>query len=83
MRPCIHELTRHLRRQQEYVNEQQLRIADYENYIEDWEHEIKKPLSLMTLPLDNRTLARNLLKIIYHCWKKPAFLSPIPETTIP
>lgn len=33
---------------------QKLKIADYENYIEKWAHEIKKPLSLMTLLLDNR-----------------------------
>lgn len=34
--------------------QQKLKIADYENYIEKWAHEIKKPLSLMTLLLDNR-----------------------------
>ena len=42
------------RTQQEYGKEQKLKIADYENYIEKWAHEIKKPLSLMTLLLDNR-----------------------------
>ena len=45
---------RRLRTQQEYGKEQKLKIADYENYIEKWAHEIKKPLSLMTLLLDNR-----------------------------
>ena len=36
------------------MNEQQLKVANYESYIENWVHEIKKPLSLMTLLLDNR-----------------------------
>ena len=40
--------------QEGYVNEQQLKVANYESYIENWVHEIKKPLSLMTLLLDNR-----------------------------
>ena len=48
------DLAHHLRTQLEYVNEQQLKITDYESYIENWVHEIKKPLSLMTLLLDNR-----------------------------
>ena len=50
----VHALAHHLRTQLEYVNEQQLKITDYESYIENWVHEIKKPLSLMTLLLDNR-----------------------------
>ena len=54
MRPYLRELGQHLRTQQEYGKEQKLKIADYENYIEKWAHEIKKPLSLMTLLLDNR-----------------------------
>lgn len=54
MRPYIHELAHHLRMQEGYVNEQQLKVANYESYIENWVHEIKKPLSLMTLLLDNR-----------------------------
>lgn len=36
-------------------NEQVTQLNDYENYIEGWVHEIKKPLSLMTLVLDNRS----------------------------
>ena len=32
MHPYIHELAHHLRTQLEYVNEQQLKITDYENY---------------------------------------------------
>ena len=54
LRPYVRELGQHLRTQQEYGKEQKLKIADYENYIEKWAHEIKKPLSLMTLLLDNR-----------------------------
>ena len=54
MHTYIHELAHHLRTQLEYVNEQQLKITDYESYIENWVHEIKKPLSLMTILLDNR-----------------------------
>ena len=54
MHPYIHELAHHLRTQLEYVNEQQLKITDYESYIENWVHEIKKPLTLMTILLDNR-----------------------------
>ncbi len=37
------------------INDQYVELADYENYIEGWVHDIKKPLSLMTLVLDNRT----------------------------
>ncbi len=38
----------------EYINEQKITVTDYQHYIENWVHEIKKPLSLMTLLLDNR-----------------------------
>ena len=37
------------------LNDQIIELKDYENYIEGWVHEIKKPLSLMTLVLDNRS----------------------------
>ncbi len=36
------------------LNDQVMELTEYENYIEGWVHEIKKPLSLMTLVLDNR-----------------------------
>ena len=49
---CVYEL----RMQEGYVNEQKLKVANNESYIENWVHEIKKPLSLMTLLLDNRKL---------------------------
>ena len=44
-----------LRSYQSELNEQVIELSDYENYIEGWVHEIKKPLSLMTLVLDNRS----------------------------
>ena len=49
-----HLLGQHLRTQQEYINEQKITVTDYQHYMENWVHEIKKPLSLMTLLLDNR-----------------------------
>lgn len=50
----IHELGKHLRMQQTDLENYTLQVGDYENYIENWAHEIKKPLSLLTLLLDNR-----------------------------
>jgi signal transduction histidine kinase len=57
--PNIHRLfTRRMgdliREYQVKLNDQMMELADYENYIEGWVHEIKKPLSLMTLVIDNR-----------------------------
>lgn len=54
LRPYIHDLGKRLRSQQEELDTRSIQLADYENYIENWTHEIKKPLSLMTLVLDNR-----------------------------
>lgn len=39
---------------QRYQEQQNMQQKDYEDYIEAWVHEIKIPLSLMTLILDNR-----------------------------
>ncbi|API92522.1 sensor histidine kinase [Virgibacillus pantothenticus] len=44
-----------LRSYQSELNDQVIELTDYENYIEGWVHEMKKPLSLMTLVLDNRS----------------------------
>lgn len=44
-----------MRSYQAALNEQVMELTDYENYIEGWVHEMKKPLSLMTLVLDNRS----------------------------
>ncbi len=51
----IHRLGNTLRSYQLELNAQVIELVDYENYIEGWVHEIKKPLSLMTLVLDNRS----------------------------
>ncbi|MDE5780962.1 MAG: sensor histidine kinase [Lachnospiraceae bacterium] len=50
----IHDLGQHMRMQQADLENCTLQLDDYEDYIENWAHEIKKPLSLMTLLLDNR-----------------------------
>ena len=50
----INELGNHLRKQQENLNDQKVKVSDFKSYIENWVHEIKKPVSLMTLLLDNR-----------------------------
>ncbi|MEW9095285.1 MAG: sensor histidine kinase [Clostridiaceae bacterium] len=54
LRPYIHELGQHLREKQAEIEARNIQLTDYEDYIENWVHEIKKPLSLMTLMLDNR-----------------------------
>lgn len=50
----IREIGRVMRSYQAKLNEQVMDLTDYENYIEGWVHEMKKPLSLMTLVVDNR-----------------------------
>lgn len=50
----IREIAKAIRSYQTEINNQVTQLDDYENYIEGWVHEIKKPLSLMTLVLDNR-----------------------------
>ncbi len=47
--PFIRKIGSVIRADQAELNEQVTQLADYENYIEGWVHEIKKPLSLMTL----------------------------------
>lgn len=51
----IHRMGSVLRSYQSELKDQVTQLRDYENYIEGWVHEIKKPLSLMTLVLDNRS----------------------------
>ncbi|TCK89149.1 signal transduction histidine kinase [Natranaerovirga hydrolytica] len=51
----IHSVGSIIRSYQSKLNDQVIELKDYENYIERWVHEIKKPLSLMTLVLDNRS----------------------------
>ena len=50
----IHEVYRILNEKDRFLKEQMMYREDYEEYVESWVHEIKTPLSLMTLMLDNR-----------------------------
>lgn len=50
----IQQLGETLREKEDCLTQQALEVSDYETYIEEWVHEIKKPLSLLTLVLDNR-----------------------------
>lgn len=43
-----------LRAQQQTIAQLQMQMDDYENYVELWAHEVKTPLALLTLVLDNR-----------------------------
>ncbi len=43
-----------LRAQQQTITQLQMQMDDYENYVELWAHEVKTPLALLTLVLDNR-----------------------------
>lgn len=52
--PYIQQLGGHLRQQQLDRDTFCVQLSDYESYIESWVHEVKKPLSLVTLLLDNR-----------------------------
>lgn len=54
LHPFIHILGTHLRKQHDKLAQSRNQIADYEEYIEKWVHEIKEPLALMALVLDNR-----------------------------
>lgn len=49
----IHLLGAALRERQNAYSGMQARLGDYEEYVEAWAHEIKVPLSLLTLLLDN------------------------------
>jgi signal transduction histidine kinase len=42
-----------LKKQTAEINEKQLNLHNYQEYIEAWTHEIKTPMSLMTLVLEN------------------------------
>lgn len=52
--PIIQQTGQQLREQMDAQTRQDIHIQDYETYIEEWVHEIKRPLSLITLVLDNR-----------------------------
>lgn len=53
-REYISLLGRTLRDNQAAYARLQVQLSDYEEYVESWAHEIKTPLSLLTLLLDNR-----------------------------
>lgn len=44
----------HMREAKRALKEQETRLEEYEEYIESWAHEVKTPLALMMLMLDNR-----------------------------
>lgn len=51
---AIHLLAAILREQQHACNQANAELCDYQEYVEAWAHEIKTPLSLLTMILDNR-----------------------------
>lgn len=53
-RPVIQMIGQLLRENSERILKDQSELEEYEDYIEAWAHEIKTPLALMTLVLDNR-----------------------------
>ena len=50
----VHLLGETLRAQQQTIAQLQTQMDDYEDYVELWAHEVKTPLVLLTLVLDNR-----------------------------
>ncbi|MEG2789482.1 MAG: sensor histidine kinase [Romboutsia sp.] len=50
----IHTIGEKIREKDDLINQQDLNLKEYEEYIEKWAHEIKTQLSLMTFVLDNR-----------------------------
>lgn len=50
----VHLLGETLRAQRQTITQLQTQMDDYENYVELWAHEVKTPLALLTLVLDNR-----------------------------
>lgn len=52
--PALRKIASVLRQNEDDWNNHLLQVGEYEVYIEEWVHEIKKPLSLLTLILDNR-----------------------------
>jgi signal transduction histidine kinase len=51
----ISQLGKVLRENRALENENSIQLGEYQHYIEGWAHEIKTPLALMTLMLDNRS----------------------------
>jgi signal transduction histidine kinase len=53
-RRAVRQLGSLLRTHLATISDGKVQLADYETYLESWVHEIKTPLALMTLILDNR-----------------------------
>lgn len=53
--PVINAASALLQKQKNDLNEKKMELLNYQEFIEAWTHEIKTPLSLMTLVLDNHT----------------------------
>lgn len=51
--PVIDTVYAQLKKQNAEINEKQLNLQNYREYIEAWTHEIKTPMSLLTLVLEN------------------------------
>lgn len=52
--PTIKQISNKLREQSKTINETKMDLINYKEFIEAWTHEIKTPISLATLVLDNR-----------------------------
>lgn len=52
-RELLTQLVESIRRKDAEIETTRVRLSDYEDYVEQWAHEIKLPLSLLTLLLDN------------------------------
>lgn len=44
-----------LKQKDNQLNQQNIELKQYKNYIEEWVHEIKKPLALISLVIENRS----------------------------
>lgn len=51
--PVIRTISSQMRQQMQIINDKQLELKNYQEFIEAWTHEIKTPLFLATLVLDN------------------------------
>ena len=51
---CVYVLGETLRDKMKEYEKLAAQVSDYEEYVESWVHEVKTPLSLLTLLLDNR-----------------------------
>ena len=51
---CVYILGESLRGKMKEYENLNAQVSDYEEYVEAWAHEVKTPLSLLTLLLDNR-----------------------------